>query len=84
MMPTKELVNRYQKNIDEAKVRLNLAVAPGAYLMPSMMLLNTESVMGDNNNLKQAVPGMKLGLNDEVNHSMKKAAIHLMAGGLPK
>ena len=77
-------VQRYQLAIDEAKVRLNLAVCPGAWLMPARMLINTESTVGYNNQLKQAVQGMKLGINNEVNTSTKKAALQLMAGGKSK
>ena len=34
-------VQRYQLTVDEAKVRLNLAVAPMAWLMPANMIKNT-------------------------------------------
>ena len=44
---------RYQLAIDEAKVRLNLAVSPGTWLMPSNLVLNTQSTVGYNNNLKK-------------------------------
>ena len=77
-------VQRYQLAVDEAKVRLNLAVCPGAWLMPARMVINTGSVIGYNNQLKQAIPGMKLGVNDEVNKSTKKSGLKLMAGGLTK
>ena len=77
-------VQRYQLAVDEAKVRLNLAVCPGAWLMPARMVINMGTVTGYNNQLKQAVPGMKLGINDEVNKSTKKAALKLMAGGPSK
>ncbi|KAL9958540.1 hypothetical protein ACROYT_G035568 [Oculina patagonica] len=77
-------VQRYQLSIDEAKVRLNLAVCPGAWLMPGSMVINTESVVGYNNQLKQAVAGIKIGLNNDVNKSTKKAALKLMAGGPSK
>ena len=77
-------VQRYQLAIDEAKVRLSLAVCPGAWLMPARMLINTESTAGYNNQLKQAVQGMKLGINNGVNTSTKKAALQLMAGGKSK
>ena len=50
-------VQRYQLAVDQAKVRLNLAVAPGAWLTPSRMVINTESTVGYNNRLKQAVSG---------------------------
>ena len=36
-------VRRYQLAVDEAKVRLNLAVCPGAWLMPARMVINTQS-----------------------------------------
>ena len=42
------------------------------------------TVTGYNNQLKQALPGMKLGVNNEVNTSTKKAALKLMAGGPSK
>ena len=45
-------VQRYQLAIDQAKVRLDLAVCPGAWLMPARMIINTESTVGYNNKLK--------------------------------
>ena len=53
-------VQRYQLAVDEAKVRLNLAVVPMAWLMPANMIINTASMVGYNNKLKQAVSGTKL------------------------
>ena len=53
-------MQRYQLAVDESKVRLNLAVCPGAWLMPSRMIINIESTVGYNNKLKQASAGMKL------------------------
>ena len=41
-----------QLAVDQAKVRLNLAVCPGAWLMPARMIINTESMVGYNNKLK--------------------------------
>ena len=41
-------VQRYQLAIDLAKVRLSLAVCPGAWLMSGRMVINTESVVGYN------------------------------------
>ena len=63
---------------------MNLAVAPRAWLMPARMVINTASTVGYNNKLKQAVPGLKLGVNDEVDHGTKKAALQHMAGGPSK
>jgi len=77
-------VQRYQFAVDEAKVRLNLAVAQNAWLMPARMIINTESTVGYNNKLEQAVSGMKLGVNNEVNPDTKKAALRLMELGPSK
>ena len=77
-------VQRYQLAVDQAKVRLNLAVAPMAWLMPSNMIINTTSVVGYNNRLKQAVSGAKLGVNNEMNTETKKSALRLMDGGPSK
>ena len=77
-------VQRYQLEVDQAKVRLNLAVAPMAWLMPAQMIINIASTVGYNNKLKQAVSGMKLGVNNEVNPETKKAELKHMAGGPSK
>ena len=77
-------VQRYQLAVDEAKVRLNIAMCPGAWLMPASMIINTKSTVGYNNRLKQAVPGMKLGVNNDVNSGTKKVGIRHMEGGPPK
>ena len=77
-------VQRYQLAVDEANVRLNLAVCPGAWLMPASMIINTKSTVGYNNRLKQAVPGMKLGVNNDVNSGTKKVGIQNMEGGPAK
>ena len=68
----KASVGRYQEAVDNAKVRLNLAVCLGAWLMPGRMFINTESVVGYNNKLQQANVGMKLEINDWVNKTRKK------------
>ena len=77
-------VQRYQLAIDMAKVRLDFVTAPGAWLMPSRMVINTDSTVGYNNQLKQVGAGMKLGMNNDVKTGTKKAALHLMAGGPSK
>ena len=77
-------VQRYQLAVDEAKARLNLAVAPMAWLMPANMIINTASVVGYNNKLKQAVAGTKLGVNNALNTDTKKSALQLMDGGPSK
>ena len=65
-------VQKYQLAVDEAKVRLNLAMYPGAWLMPARMIINTESTAGYNNKLMQAKAGMKLGINNDINSGTKK------------
>ena len=77
-------VQRYQLSVDQAKVRLNLAVCPGAWLMPARMVINTESIVGYNNKFKQASAGMKLGIDNDVNLGTKKAALQFMDGGPSK
>ena len=52
--------------------------------MPARMIINTESIVGYNNKLKQAKVGMKLGVNNDVNLGTKKAALNLMDGGPSK
>ena len=77
-------IQRFQLAIDEAKVRLDLAISPGTWLMPSNLVLNTQSTVGYNNNLKKANGDMKLGVNSEVNLDMKKVGVKLMNGGPSK
>ena len=72
---------KYQDAIEATKVRLNFAVARGVLLLPSRMIINTESVVGYNNNLRRATDDMKLGVNNHVNQGAKKAGLKLMAGG---
>ena len=71
-------MQRYQLAVDEAKVRLNLAVALGTWLMPARMVINTGSVSGYNNQLRQATPNMQLGVNNSVNLETKKVGVRLM------
>ena len=75
---------KYQDAIEATKVRLNLAVARGVLLLPSRMIINTESIVGYNNNLRRATDDMKLGVNNQVNQGTKKTSLKLMAGGLSK
>ena len=39
-------VQRFQLAVQEAKVKLDLAVSPGTWLMPSRMVISTESTIG--------------------------------------
>ena len=75
---------KYQNAIEATKVRLNFAVARGTLLLPARMIINTESVVGSNNNLRRATDDMKLGVNNQVNQGTQKAGLKLMAGGPSK
>ena len=75
---------KYQHAIQATKVRLNFAVARGVLLLPSRMIINTESIVGYNNNLRMATDDMKLGVNNHVNPGTKKASLKLMTGGPSK
>ena len=77
-------ISRYQLAIDEAKVRLDLAISPGTWLMPSNFVINTQSTVGYNNNLKKATGNMKLGVNSDVNVDLKKVGARNMDGGQSK
>ena len=75
---------KYQQAIEKTKVRLDFAGARGVLLLPSHMIINTESVVGYNNNVTRATDDMKLGVNNQVNLGTKKASLKLMAGGPSK
>ena len=68
-------VQRYQLAVQESKVKLDLAISPGTWLMPSRMLINTESTIGYNNELKRATSDMKLGVNSDINMLIKPVGI---------
>ena len=67
-------VQRFQLAIESAKVRLDLAISPGTWLLPSKMVVNTESVVGYNNELKKATSFMKTGVNSDLNIPVKRSA----------
>ena len=60
--------------IESAKVRLDLAINPGTWLLPSKMVVNTESVVGYNNKLKKATSFMKIGVNSDLNIPVGRSA----------
>ena len=67
-------VQRFQLAIESAKVRLDLAISPGTWLLPSKMVVNTESVLGYNNKLKKATSFMKIGVNSDLNIPVRRSA----------
>ena len=66
-------VQRFQLAIESAKVRLDLAISPGLWLLPSKMVVNTESVVGYNNKLKKATIFMKIGINSDLNIPVRRS-----------
>ena len=67
-------IQRFQLAIESAKVRLDLAISPGTWLLPSKMVVNTESVVGYNNKLKKATSFMKIGVNSDLNIPVRRSA----------
>ena len=66
-------VQRFQLAIQSAKVRLDLAISPGLWLLPSKMVVNTESVVGYNNKLKKATTFMSIGVNSDLNIPVRRS-----------
>ena len=86
-------VQRFQLAIESAKVRLDLAISPGLWLLPSKMVVNTESVVGYNNKLKKATTFMRIGVNSDLNipvrrstqkHNLGSRAVKLPHSGVEK
>ena len=75
---------KFQTAIELTKVRLNFAVARGVLLLPSRMIINKESVVGYNNNMRRTTDDIKLGVNNQVNQGTKRSSLKLMAGGPSK
>ena len=67
-------VQRFQLAIESAKVRLDLAISPGTWFLPSKMVVNTESVVGYNNKLKKATSFMRIGINSDLNIPVRRSA----------
>ena len=68
-------VQRYQLAVQEAKLRLDLAIAPGIWLIPSNLVINTESIVGYNNELQKASDAMQFGVNTRVNEKSKNVSV---------
>lgn len=65
-------IQRYQFAVQNAKVKLDYAVAYGCWLLPSNLLVNSGSVVGYNNKLVRATKNMKFGVNNINNETIKK------------
>ena len=73
-------IQRYQEAIADTRTRLDFAVAQGVWLMPSRMVINTESIAGYNNMLVISDETMKLGINNNVHRESHKPSLKHMAG----
>ena len=49
------------------------AISSGTWLLPSKMVVNTESVVGYNNKLKKATSFMKIGVNSDLNIPVRRS-----------
>jgi len=67
-------IRRYQQAIQEAKVKLDFAISPGCWLLPSNLVINTTSIVGYNNKLLKATKDMSLGVNN-INSETKHTGI---------
>ena len=63
-------IQKYQDAITNARVRLNFAIGPSLYLIPSDMILKINSIEGYNNNIMVASDDMSFGINDINNKTM--------------
>ena len=68
-------IERFQLAVQEARVKFDLAISPGTWLLPARMVINTASKIGYNNELRRASPQMQLGVNDNVNVDIKHTGI---------
>ena len=68
-------IQRFQLAVQEARVKLDLAISPGTLLLPARMVINTASKIGYNNDLRRASPQMQLCVNDNVNVDIKQTGI---------
>ena len=58
-----ESIQRYQLAVSKAKVKLDYAISPGCWLLPSKLVINQTRVSGYNNSLIKATSAMKFGIN---------------------
>ena len=61
----------FRRAIDESKFKLHLAVSPDTWLMPSNLLLNTQSTVRYNKSLKKTNKDIELGVKKSMNLEMK-------------
>jgi len=78
-------IRRYQFALQNAKQKLDLAVAKDCWLLPSYLILNNSSIVGYNNKLQKATDNMRLGVNNinneiipSVKHNLGSAKKNLL------
>jgi len=57
-------IQRFQFALQQAKQKLDFAVAKNCWLLPSKLLLNMSNIVGYNNKLQKATDNMRLGVNN--------------------
>ncbi|KAK3737880.1 hypothetical protein QZH41_003160 [Actinostola sp. cb2023] len=75
-------VQRFQRAVVDARVRLDIAISPGLWLLPSNLEINQESVLGYNNGLKKATGDMHFGQNPGLNTETHRFLRQLAQGAL--
>ena len=65
-------VQQYQEAIENSRVKLDFAVNPGVWLLPSNLEINLKTKVGYNNFLQKATKNMQLGVN-KVNEPKPKS-----------
>ena len=68
-------VQRYQEAIENSHVKLDFAVSPRVWLLPSNLEINLTRKVGYNNVLRKATSKMKLGVNEVNEPQVKPHAI---------
>ena len=78
------IYKRYQDTITETKVKLDMAISPNIFLLPSKMVIETgPAVVGYNNELQYATEYMKFGYNDDINTERLESAVAAEMEGPP-
>ncbi len=62
-----DMIRRYEDSITKTRMRLNYAICPDLYMIPSNMVYNVGVVEGYNNNITIATREMVFGVNQGIN-----------------
>ena len=66
-------IQRYQFTLQQARQKLDLAIALGCWLLPSNLLINNTTITGYNNKLQKSTTDLRLGINDNINTDLIKS-----------